>query len=180
MWAPRLPGIARSSVGVAIVLLVAALVPPANAVTRIVADLRIVSVATNVRSGPVGTHVVFRVVAENAGPDVAEVAVDATDSVSAHTGEWGFDESVVNLHVTAMDCYWDAFGGTGPSPDTPACEFGFTPPGDTVFVRIGARIARHTPSNVAALAFFVADFDSDRDIDPSNDLAVARILITNG
>jgi hypothetical protein len=52
--------------------------------------------------------------------------------------------------------------------------------GGTVFVQIRGRIARHTPSDVAALAFFVANFDSDRDIDPSNDLAVARILITNG
>ena len=52
--------------------------------------------------------------------------------------------------------------------------------GGTVFVQIRGRIARHTPSDVAALAFFVANFDSDRDIDPSNDFAVARILITNG
>ena len=76
--------------------------------------------------------------------------------------------------------YWHAFGGTWPSADSPACEFGFTPRGGTVFVQIRGRIARHTPSDVAALAFFVANFDSDRDIDPSNDFAVARILITNG
>jgi hypothetical protein len=164
MRGPRVLSIASSGVG-AIVFLLATSLPPAHAITRISADLRIVSVTTNVRSGPVGTHVVFRVIAENAGPDIAEVAVDATDPVSARTGEWGFDERVVNLHITAMDCYWD--------------EFGFTPPGDTVFVQIRARIARHTPSNVAALAFFVADFNSDRDIDPSNDLVVARILITN-
>jgi hypothetical protein len=160
-------------------LFAASMLPAQAAVTRINADLRIVSVTTNVRSGPVGTHVVFRVIAENAGPDVAEVAVVATDPVSARTRQWSFDERVVNLHITGMDCYWGKFGGTGPSPDSPACEFGFTQPGDTVFVRIEARIARHTASNVAALAFFVADLNSDRDIDPSNDLAIARILITD-
>jgi hypothetical protein len=52
--------------------------------------------------------------------------------------------------------------------------------GGTVLVQIRGRIARHTPGDVAALAFFVANFDPDRDIDPSNELAVAWILITNG
>jgi hypothetical protein len=146
------------------------------------ADMRIDSVQTSVSSGPVGTTVTFRIVAENAGPDPITSSLDVSydEPMSIHTGTLdGYDGSKVNLDIVSETCAWDGFGGVGPSPDTPFCEFGPTAAGDAVYVEVVATIARHTPSRIAALGFRVTNEADEFDPNLTNNTAIARIRITS-
>jgi hypothetical protein len=145
------------------------------------ADLRIDSVQASVTSGPVGTTVTFRIVAENAGPDPITSSLDVgyDDPMSIHTRTFdGYDGSRVNFDIVSETCAWDGFGGVGPSPDTPFCEFGPTAAGDTVYVEIVATIARTTPSRIAALGFRVTNEAAEFDPDLMNNTAIVRVRIT--
>lgn len=145
-------------------------------------DMRIDSLRTNVASGTFGTRVVYKVVAENAGPDPLASSLDIiyNDPRSVRLRNYAFEYDSVNLRITDVNCYFNHFGGVGPSPDTPACEFGFTAVGNRVYMKVVARIAPRTSSNIAALGFFVANESSIPDPNPSNNVVISRIPITDG
>ena len=169
----------RLALGSALAWLALTGLTPAHAATG--ADMRIDSVSADVASGPIGTTVVFRVVAENAGPDAItsslDVYYDEPLSIHRHVLD-GYDGSRVNLDIVSETCSWDGFGGAGPSPDTPFCEFGPAAPGDTVYVEVVATIAAHTSSRVAALGFGVSNESNEFDPDLHDDTAIVRIHIT--
>jgi hypothetical protein len=144
-------------------------------------DMRIDRAWTSVRSAPVGTRVVFKVIAENAGPDLLESSLDVLydEPRDARTGQAdGYIESEGNLDIRHELCFYGGFGGGGPSADTPACEFGFIGVGDKVYVKVVARLIQRTSSHVAALGFRVGNESEIPDPNPSNNAVVSRILIT--
>jgi len=145
------------------------------------ADMRIDSVTTNVIAGPVGTKVIFKIVAEDAGPDPVTSSLDVyyDEAKDVRAPFNGFDESAVNLRIDREGCFWDGFGGIGPSPDTPFCEFGGTAPNDLVFVKIVATIVANTHAHIASLGFAVQNESSEFDPDQSNNWAISRIHISD-
>jgi hypothetical protein len=133
-------------------------------------DMRIDRVRTNVRSAPAGTRVVFKVVAENAGPDrlsSIEVFYDDQRAILRDAFD-GYDESLENLDIRAELCYWDHFGSAGPSADSPFCEFSQGGVGDKVYVKVVARLVQRTESHIAALGFRVSNRSGFPDPNPSN------------
>ena len=163
----------------AVATVVLPLAAPAHAAGG--ADMRIDSVTTNVTAGPLGSKVVFKIVAEDAGPDAITSSLDVyyVEAKDVRTGPFnGFDESAVNLRIDRERCFWDGFGSAGPSPDTPFCEFGGTGPGDPVYVKIVATLVGNTPARIATLGFAVSNESDEFDPDLSNNWAVSRIHIS--
>jgi hypothetical protein len=168
----------RSLTAFTVVALIA-MAAPAHAASG--ADMRIDRVTTNVTAGPLGTKVVFKIVAEDVGPDPITSSLDVyyDEARDVRTGPFnGFDESAVNLRIDREECFWDGFGGVGPSADTPFCEFGEAVPGDPVFVKIVATLVANTHAHIATLGFAVQNESGELDLDLSNNWAVSRIHIT--
>ena len=151
---------------------------PSNALAG--SDLRIDRVRTNVHSAPAGTRVVFKVVAENAGPvQLTSIDVFYDDTTAILTNEFdGYDESQENLDIRDELCYPDGFGGTGGNADSPFCEFSQGGVGDKVYVKVIARLVQRTSSHIAALGFRVSSRSGAPDPNPSNNWVVSRILIS--
>jgi len=175
----RVGAVLRVLITVCLAVSLSGLAPAASA--RSGSDMRIDRVWTSVRSAPAGTRVVFKIVAENAGPDPLASSLDVfyDEPRGARTGDFdGYFENGGNLDIRAELCYRDGFGGPGGNADSPACEFGFTGVGDKVYVKVVARLVQRTGGHIAALGFRVSNESSIPDPNPSNNVAVSRILIS--
>ena len=175
----RIGAVLRVLTSVCVAALLSGLAPAASA--RSGSDMRIDRVWTSVRSAPAGTKVVFKIVAENAGPDPLASSLDVfyDEPRDARTGQVdGYIETEGNLDIRHELCFYGGFGDGGPSADTPACEFGFIGVGDKVYVKVVALLVQRTSSHVAALGFRVWNESEIPDPNPSNNVAVSRILIS--